>query len=162
MGHIKWLEPQIALYRAHHLLGTSARLALEPMLNIDARRHDAHMLGDQHVRDGRICWRPHKTLRTTNKLLRVKILPVPSATSFARIQRGTRQEIGRERQKSRDEDPDPPTNPPGQPVSVSRSELQVHQDLPNSARAHESRKPCGRHGTPHKFRTVPWCRALLQ
>jgi integrase len=45
------------------------------MLNIGARRHDAHVLGDQHIRDRRICWRPHKTLRTTGKLLKVKILP---------------------------------------------------------------------------------------
>lgn len=36
MGHMTWLEPQIAKYRAHHLLGTSARLALELMLNIGA------------------------------------------------------------------------------------------------------------------------------
>jgi hypothetical protein len=28
-------------------------LGLELMLNIAARRHDAHVLGDQHIRDGR-------------------------------------------------------------------------------------------------------------
>jgi hypothetical protein len=70
-----WLELQIAMYRERHKLGTTARLALELMLNIGARRHDAHVLGDQHIRDGRICWRSHKTLRTTGKLLKVKILP---------------------------------------------------------------------------------------
>jgi integrase/recombinase XerD len=75
MGHMTWLEPQVAMYREHHMLGTVARTALELLLNIAARRHDAHLLGDQHIRQGRICWRPHKTLRTTNKLLKVKILP---------------------------------------------------------------------------------------
>ena len=79
MGHMTWFEPQIEQYRAHHLLGTVARAALELMLNIGARRHDAHLLGDQHVRDEgegkKLCWRPHKTLRTTGKLLKVPILP---------------------------------------------------------------------------------------
>jgi integrase len=70
-----WLEPQVAMYREHHKLGMVARTALELLLNIAARRHDAHLLGDQHIREGRICWRPHKTLRTTKKLLKVKILP---------------------------------------------------------------------------------------
>ena len=75
IGHMTWLEPQIAMYRERHKLGTVARLALELMLNIAARRHDAHVLGCQHIRDGRLCWRPHKTLRSTNKMLKVRILP---------------------------------------------------------------------------------------
>jgi integrase/recombinase XerD len=75
MGHMTWHEPQIAMYREHHRFGTVARAALELLLNIAARRHDAHLLGDQHIRDGRICWRPHKTLRTTGKLLKVRMLP---------------------------------------------------------------------------------------
>jgi integrase/recombinase XerD len=75
MGHMTWLEPQISMYREHHKLGTVARLALELMLNIAARRHDAHVIGHQHMRDGKLCWRPHKSLRTTNKMLKVSILP---------------------------------------------------------------------------------------
>jgi integrase len=74
-GHMTWLEPQVAMYREHHKLGTVARLALELLLNIAARRHDAHALGDQHISDGRLCWRPHKTLRSTGKMLKVKIIP---------------------------------------------------------------------------------------
>lgn len=49
--------------------------ALELLLNIAARRHDAHVLGHQHIRDGKLCWRPHKTLRTTSKMLKVRLLP---------------------------------------------------------------------------------------
>jgi integrase/recombinase XerD len=75
IGHMTWHEPQIEQYRQRHLLGTTARLGLELLLNIAARRHDAHVLGHQHIRDGKLCWRPHKTLRTTNKMLKVPILP---------------------------------------------------------------------------------------
>jgi integrase/recombinase XerD len=75
IGHMTWLEPQIAMYRERHKLGTVARLAIELLLNIAARRHDAHVIGQQHIRDGKLCWRPHKTLRTTNKMLKVAILP---------------------------------------------------------------------------------------
>jgi integrase/recombinase XerD len=75
VGHMTWLEPQIAMYRERHKVGTAARLAIELLLNIAARRLDAHMIGHQHIRDGKLCWRPHKTLRTTNKMLKVPILP---------------------------------------------------------------------------------------
>jgi integrase/recombinase XerD len=79
-GHMTWLEPQIAQYRERHPLGTMARLAIEPLLNIAARRHDAHDLGQQHIRTDakgqrKLAWRPHKTLRTTGKLLSIKIMP---------------------------------------------------------------------------------------
>lgn len=75
-GYMTWLEPQIAQYRAHHKLGTVARLAIELLLNIAARRHDVHLIGQQHVNtDGKLCWRPQKTLRTTGKLLKIGMLP---------------------------------------------------------------------------------------
>jgi len=75
IGHMTWLEPQVEMFRMHRKRGTDARLALELMLNIAARRFDAHVLGPQHIRNGRLCWRPHKTQRTTNKTLKVRILP---------------------------------------------------------------------------------------
>ena len=79
-GHMTWLEPQIAQYREYHKVGTVARLSIELLLNIAARRHDAHLIGQQHVRVGadgvrRLSWRPHKTLRTTGKLLSIRIMP---------------------------------------------------------------------------------------
>ena len=70
-----WNEPQIAQYRKRHALGTTARLALELMLNIAARRHDAHLIGRQHLRDGKLTWRPNKTRRTTGKVLTIRVLP---------------------------------------------------------------------------------------
>jgi site-specific recombinase XerD len=74
-GHKTWLEPQVVQYREHHKIGTVARLALELLLNIAARRHDAHVIGRQHIDNGKLCWRPHKTLRTTGKMLKVRIIP---------------------------------------------------------------------------------------
>jgi integrase/recombinase XerD len=74
-GHMTWLEPQIAQYRERHSLGTVPRLALELLLNIAARRHDAHLIGQQHIKSGKLVWRPHKTLRTTGKVLSIKIIP---------------------------------------------------------------------------------------
>jgi integrase len=74
-GHMTWLEPQVAQYRERWPLGTMARLALELLLNIAARRYDAFMIGTQHVRDGKLVWRPHKTLRSTGKQLSIRIGP---------------------------------------------------------------------------------------
>jgi len=75
MGHMTWKEPQIEQYRERHQLGTIARLALELLLNIAARRHDVHFIGQQHISAGKLVWRPHKTLRTTAKLLSIRIMP---------------------------------------------------------------------------------------
>jgi integrase/recombinase XerD len=89
MGHMTWLEPQIAQYRERWPLGTMARLAIELLLNIAARRYDAHMIGSQHIRDGKLVWRPHKTLRSTVKLLSIRIKPELQAALDA-IPDGTR------------------------------------------------------------------------
>ena len=76
MGHMTWLEPQVAQYRKCHEIGTMARLALELLLNIAGRRQDAHMLGRQHLnRDGKLSWRPQKTRRSTGKTLTISIMP---------------------------------------------------------------------------------------
>jgi integrase/recombinase XerD len=81
MGHMTWKLPQILQYRQHHQIGTMARLALELMLNIAARREDAHKIGRPHLSfdpDGqlwKLTWRPSKTRRSTNKSLTIPILP---------------------------------------------------------------------------------------
>ena len=89
IGHMTWLEPQIAQYRERHAIGTMARLAIELLLNIAARRHDVHMLGQQHVRDGKLHFRPHKTERSTGKTLTIKIMPELQAALDA-IPKGAR------------------------------------------------------------------------
>jgi hypothetical protein len=81
LGHMPWDWPQVEQYRRRHAIGTMARVALELLINIAARRFDTHEIGEQNVirsnRDGvrRLCWRPHKTLRTTGKQLKIRILP---------------------------------------------------------------------------------------
>ncbi|NEU97547.1 tyrosine-type recombinase/integrase [Bradyrhizobium sp. UFLA 03-164] len=87
-----WLEPQLAQYRERWTLGTVARLAVELLLNIAARRYDAHEIGELHVKAGnKLVWRPHKTLRSTGKLLSIKIRPELQAAIDA-IPQGTRAE----------------------------------------------------------------------
>lgn len=79
-GHMTWDYPQIEQYRERHPVGTMARVALELMLNIAARRHDAHLIGRQHLKFDpernrwSLTWRPHKTKRT-GKVLSVPVLP---------------------------------------------------------------------------------------
>src|SRR5215471_2167268 len=74
-GHMTWEQPEIDAYRNRHPLGTVARLAIELMLNTAARLGDAWQLGPQHIKDGKLCWRPSKTKRSTGKLLSIPILP---------------------------------------------------------------------------------------
>jgi len=74
-GHMTWEQLEIEAYRNTHAVGTVARLALELMLNIAARRGDAWELGPQHIKNGKLVWRPNKTKRSTGKLLSIPILP---------------------------------------------------------------------------------------
>jgi integrase/recombinase XerD len=74
-GHLTWGDAQIAQYRERHPHGTMARLALALMLNVAARRHDAHLIGRQHLRNGCLSWRPGKTSQTTGKMLTIRIMP---------------------------------------------------------------------------------------
>jgi integrase len=50
-------------------------LAIELLLNVATRRGDARQLGQQHIKAGKIVWRPGKTLRSTGKALSIPILP---------------------------------------------------------------------------------------
>jgi integrase/recombinase XerD len=75
-GHMTWGDAQIAAYRERHPIGTTARLAIELLLNVAARRGDAHRLGVQNIKQGnKLEWRPHKTIRSTGKELSIRILP---------------------------------------------------------------------------------------
>jgi integrase/recombinase XerD len=71
-----WKHPEIVMYRVRYKVGTTARFALELMLNIAGRRQDAHALGRQHVtEEGKLSWRPQKTMRSSGKLLTIRIMP---------------------------------------------------------------------------------------
>src|SRR5215813_2309714 len=60
-GYKTWPEEHIASYRIRHKLGTKARLALELLLNVGARRGDTAKLGRQHLRNGEFTFRAQKT-----------------------------------------------------------------------------------------------------
>lgn len=60
-GYKTWPEAHVAAYRARHQHGTRARLALELLVNTGAARVDIVRLGKQHVRDGILSFRRHKT-----------------------------------------------------------------------------------------------------
>jgi integrase len=48
VGWHTWTPAEVQRYRTHHKIGTKARLALEIMLNVGARRSDACRVGRQH------------------------------------------------------------------------------------------------------------------
>jgi len=71
-----WDESEIAQYRGRHGLGSTARLALELLLNLAQRRSDVVHLGPQHARDGAIYIRQKKTkMEKQDRVLRIPILP---------------------------------------------------------------------------------------
>jgi integrase len=74
-GHMTWGDEQIAAYRQRHAIGSTARLAIELLLNVAARRGDAHRLGVQHIKQSKLEWRPNKTIRSTGRELSIQILP---------------------------------------------------------------------------------------
>jgi len=54
-GFHTWTDAEIEQYRAHHALGTMARLTLELALNTAARRCNVATLTRDDIKDGRIC-----------------------------------------------------------------------------------------------------------
>jgi integrase len=60
-GHPTWTETEIEQYRAHHPLGTRARLALELLLGTMAARCDVVWLGAQHATGATVSYRRGKT-----------------------------------------------------------------------------------------------------
>jgi integrase len=59
-GHETWTDEQIAQFRAHHPIGSKARLALELLLGVALRRGDGISLGRQHVKDGWLVYTQEK------------------------------------------------------------------------------------------------------
>lgn len=60
-GWATWSEADIAAFEARHGAGTRARLALALLLYTGQRKGDVVRMGRQHMRDGRIDVRQHKT-----------------------------------------------------------------------------------------------------
>jgi integrase len=71
-GFKAWTEAEIEQFRAHHPLGTMARLALELLINTMMRGSDVIRLGPQHIHKGRI--REFSTQKT-GAVLTLPVLP---------------------------------------------------------------------------------------
>lgn len=63
-GHHTWTVEEVEQYRAHHKVGTRARLALDLLLFTGLRRSDIIMVGKQHIREGLLTFRTRKTKTT--------------------------------------------------------------------------------------------------
>ncbi|MGY3443715.1 tyrosine-type recombinase/integrase [Bradyrhizobium sp. USDA 4473] len=71
-GWHTWTRSEVEQYRKHHDVGTKARLALEIMLNIGARRSDACRVGRQHEIDGYlefVAWKGRNRAKTRKTIV---------------------------------------------------------------------------------------------
>jgi integrase/recombinase XerD len=84
-GHHTWTDEEIAQFRAHHPLGSRARLALELLLGIASRRGDGISLGRQNLKkdeEGRL-WLVY-TQEKNRRRRPVKVeTPVPAPLTAA-------------------------------------------------------------------------------
>jgi integrase len=65
-GHHTWTVEEVEQYRAHHPVGTRARLALDLLLFTGLRRSDIIKIGRQHVKEGVLAVRTTKTGAVVN------------------------------------------------------------------------------------------------
>jgi integrase len=70
-GYKTWPDRYVEAYRARHPIGTKARFAFELLACTGAARADVVRMGRQHIRDGEISFRRHKT----NVLVEIPALP---------------------------------------------------------------------------------------
>ena len=75
-GHLTWTNEQIEQFRAHHQLGSKARLALELLLGVALRSGDGISLGPQHVRNGWLVYTQEKNRK--RKPVKVEV-PLPAS-----------------------------------------------------------------------------------
>jgi integrase len=74
-GHATWSDAQIEQYRAHFPISTRARLALELLLAVAARRGDGIALGRQHLKDGCLVFVQQKNRKRKPVTVEVPISP---------------------------------------------------------------------------------------
>jgi integrase len=74
-GHRTWTEEDIAVFEAHHAIGSKARLAMALMLYTGCRCGDAVALGRQHIRRGFLTYTQHKTRNRKPVTLTIPVHP---------------------------------------------------------------------------------------
>jgi integrase/recombinase XerD len=81
-GHATWTDEQVEQFRAHHALGSKARLALELLINVASRRGDGISLGRQHVKGGWLVYTQEKNRK--HKPVQVQVpIAEPLAAAIA-------------------------------------------------------------------------------
>lgn len=79
-GFPAWTPDDVQAYRAHHPVGTRARLAMELLLLTGLRRSDLVRIGRQHLRGDVLTVRTEKTGATVTILLPLALLDLFEAT----------------------------------------------------------------------------------
>ena len=75
IGHRPWEIEDVVAYEERHPVGTMANLAMRILLFTGLRRSDAIQLGKQHVRNGRVHFRPSKTKDSSGVAVTFTALP---------------------------------------------------------------------------------------
>jgi integrase len=79
-GHASWTDTEIEQYRARHPIGTRARLALELLLAVAARRGDGISLGRQHLKNGWLIFTQQKNRKRRPVVVE---MPLPATLKAA-------------------------------------------------------------------------------
>jgi len=82
-GHHTWTDEEIEQFRAHHPLGTRARLALELLLGVALRRGDGISLGRQHLKNGSLIYTQQKNRKRKPVTVEVPMPPELAAAITA-------------------------------------------------------------------------------
>lgn len=75
IGHRPWEIEDVIQYEKRHPVGTMANLAMRVLLFTGLRRSDAIQLGKQHIRGGKVHFRPSKTSGTSGVTVTFTALP---------------------------------------------------------------------------------------
>lgn len=75
VGHRPWEIEDVVAYEERHPVGTMANLAMRVLLFTGLRRSDAIQLGKQHIRAGKIHFRPSKTSGSSGVTVTFTALP---------------------------------------------------------------------------------------
>lgn len=75
IGHRPWEMEDVVAYEERHPVGTMANLAMRVLLFTGLRRSDAIQLGKQHLKNGKIHFRPAKTQDSSGVTVTFTALP---------------------------------------------------------------------------------------
>ncbi|AKR55757.1 Integrase [Devosia sp. H5989] len=75
IGHRPWEIEDVIKYEQRHPVGTMANLAMRVLLFTGLRRSDAIQLGRQHIRGGKVQFRPSKTSGSSGVTVTFTALP---------------------------------------------------------------------------------------